>query len=284
MIFQSVITSCKTLTLIVYFGQRFGVKRHISIILMLLCFGNASAQLQQEKVINHQLQFWTSVNSTFRLGDRWGALADAHIRRNNFIVDPSFYFIRFGGVFWLNNQHSFALGPAFLWLATDTEVGIRYALEKRIYQQALWRSKIGKITFLQRIRVEQRWHEVLDPSDGSVDRVRFSNRFRFLFSAKINTFKNPKSPQPVIANEIHFHVGKEIIYNTFDQNRLFLGFNGPLGKDWSFDFGYMMVYQQRYSGYEYDMNHTVRLFFYFTPDFRKVIDQDLPHYPISGTE
>ena len=35
-----------------------------------------------------------------------------------------------------------------------------------------------------------------------------------------------------------------------------------------FDLGYMLVYQQKASGYEYDLNHTLRWFFYFTPDFR----------------
>jgi hypothetical protein len=50
------------------------------------------------------------------------------------------------------------------------------------------------------------------------------------------------------------------------------------------DYGYMLVYQQRYSGYEYDMNHTVRVFFYWTPDFRKKVDDEMPHYPVGGLE
>ena len=242
------------------------------------------AQTFQEKNVNHNAHFWTSVNSTMRLSDHWGVIGDFHLRRANFLADPSFYFLRIGGGYWINDQFSFAGGGALLWLATPTEAGTKFALEKRIYQQALWRAKISRVTFLQRIRIEQRWHEVLDNTDGSVDRVRFSNRFRFLMSAKIRAFNNPKMPQPVIANEIHFHVGKEIVYNTFDQNRIFLGINQRLGSDWSFDLGYMMVYQQLYSGTDYNMNHTLRFFFYFTPDFRKVIGDDLPHYPISGTE
>ena len=141
-----------------------------------------------------------------------------------------------------------------------------------------------KVVFLQRIRIEQRWHEVLDLTDGTVDRVRFSNRFRFLFSASFQVFNNPKAPRATISDEVLFHVGNEIVYNTFDQNRLFLGFNQSIGKNWSVDYGYMMVYQQRYSGFEYDLNHTIRLFFYYTPDLRKDIDEELPHYPVGGIE
>jgi hypothetical protein len=35
------------------------------------------------------------------------------------------------------------------------------------------------------------------------------------------------------------------------------------------ELGYMLAYQQKSSGYQYDLNHTLRWFFYFTPDFSK---------------
>jgi hypothetical protein len=57
--------------------------------------------------------------------------------------------------------------------------------------------------------------------------------------------------------------GKDIVYNTMDQNRLFMGIRQNLNHHLSFDFGYMNVYQQKSTGYQYDMNHTIRLFFYY---------------------
>ncbi|MCE2613942.1 DUF2490 domain-containing protein [Flavobacteriaceae bacterium D16] len=231
-----------------------------------------------------QTQFWTSINSTARISKHWGMIADVHLRRENFISDPNFYFLRLGAAYWLNDQISFVGGGAALWLATETDSGRKYALERRIYQQALWRALIGKITFLQRVRIEQRWHEVLNTDSGSVDRTRYSTRFRFLISAAVQVFEDPRLPRPVLSNEILFHAGKEIIYNTFDQNRLFLGFNQRLSKSLTIDYGYMMVYQQRYTGNQYDLNHTFRLFLYYSPDFRKRADDDLPHYPVGGIE
>jgi hypothetical protein len=53
---------------------------------------------QTEKEINHQTQFWWSINSTGRFTDKWGLLGDFHIKRNNFVKDPGFYFLRLGGV------------------------------------------------------------------------------------------------------------------------------------------------------------------------------------------
>ncbi len=258
--------------------------RHLIFILILLLYSGLSAQQDVERQTFENTQFWTSVNGTLRFSQRWGLITDAHIRRDDFLQHPSFYFLRLGGAYWINDQFSVAGGIAALWAAIDTDVGTEFALEKRTYQQLLWRAAMKKVVFLQRIRIEQRWHEVLDLTDGTVDRVRFSNRFRFLFSASFQVFNNPKAPRATISDEVLFHVGNEIVYNTFDQNRLFLGFNQSIGKNWSVDYGYMMVYQQRYSGFEYDLNHTIRLFFYYTPDLRKDIDEELPHYPVGGIE
>lgn len=254
----------------------------ISFLILFQVGGFAYAQL--EKNIEENAHFWTSVNSTSRLSDKWGLVGDFHIRRENFLKDPNFYFMRVGAAYWLDDQFSFAGGVAALWSATETDVGRKYALEKRIYQQALWRNTIRNVIFLQRVRLEQRWHEVLDNETGAVDRIRYSTRLRILLSASIFVFRNNKWPKLVIANEVLIHFGNEIVYNTFDQNRLFLGFNKRLNQEWSFDIGYMHVYQQQYSGVDYYVNHTFRLFFYYTPDFRKKADTELPHYPVGGSE
>lgn len=262
--------------------------RSFRFILIALFLAQFSFELEaQESPVRQtyeNVQFWTSVNGSWRLSQRWGLVSDFHLRRDNFISDPSFYFLRLGAAYWINDQFSLVGGLAGLWLATDTDLGTKYALERRTYQQILWRAKINKTTFLQRIRIEQRWHQVLNTQNGELDRVRYSNRFRFLFSAATQIFENPNAPRPTLSNEILFHVGEEIVFNTFDQNRLFLGFNQRLNKNWTVDYGYMMVYQQRYSGFEYDLNHTIRLFFYFSPDLRKNIDEELPHYPVGGIE
>ncbi len=256
------------------------------LLLLLVILSSLSLQAQGgiERVTNDQTQFWTSVNGTMRLSQKFGVITDFHLRRNNFLKDPSFYFLRLGGAYWVNDQFSFAGGIAALWRAVETDSGFDFALERRTYQQVLWRAVMGKLTFLQRIRIEQRWQEILDETNGSVDRTRFTNRFRFLVSASVQAFPNPKAPRPTISNEILFHVGEEVVLNTFDQNRLFVGFNQRLNKSWTMDYGYMMVYQQQYSGFEYDLNHTIRLFFYYSPDFRKDVDDQLPHYPVGGIE
>ena len=258
--------------------------KNIFLVILLFLWFAFNCFAQTEKEINEQVQFWTSINSTWRLSNDWGLMGDFHIRRNNFLQDPNFYFLRAGGVYWFNDKISLAGGGALLWYAwPDGNDDFNYFLEKRLYQQLLWRSVNGRAKFLQRIRTEQRWHEVPAP-DGSVDRIRYSTRVRFLFSAAIRVFEDDKKPRLVLSDEILFHFGEEIVYNTFDQNRFFIGINHRWNKNWSYDFGYMAVLQQKYSGYQYDLNHTIRLFFYLSPDLRKKKDQEMPHYPVGDIE
>ena len=78
--------------------------------------------------------------------------------------------------------------------------------------------------------------------------------------------------------DIHVRRNDFLADPSFD---LFLGVKHALSRSWSFDLGYMLVYQQKANGYSYDLNHTMRWFFYFTPDLRKSRSS---HHPASGEE
>jgi hypothetical protein len=226
-----------------------------------------SAQLPVKEV-NHQTQFWTSINSTSRISNRWAIIGDIHIRRNNGIQDPSFYLVRVAPQFAILPNFTVAAGYAHMWIAPTRSDWQAFVNENRIYQQAIFNTKLGRTNLLQRIRNEQRWQQIII-DDKATGKWRFTNRVRYLISVTIPVSKNDWVPKPVVAEEILFHFGKPIVYNTFDQNRLFIGIRQKLSNNLSFDLGYMNVYQQKFSGFQYDMNHTMRFFFYYTPDFRK---------------
>ena len=73
----------------------------------------------------------------------------------------------------------------------------------------------------------------------------------------------------MLSDELAIQFGKEVVYNTFEQNRVFFGIRQNITKTLSYDMGYMQVLQQKASGYQYDKNNTFRLFFYYMPDLRK---------------
>lgn len=220
-------------------------------------------QTQTKKVINEQIQTWVSINTVTKFSDHWGIVADAHIRSNEIFKTDNFYFLR-GGISYIPIPAiAITGGYAHLWLAPTKEGWSTFSDENRIYQQAQMVTKLGKVSVLQRLRNEQRWQERI-VNDVSIGENRFTNRVRYLVSLNIPAFKKKTAPLLVLSDEILIHFGREVIYNAFDQNRLFVGIKQSINPKLSFDFGYMNVYQQRYSGNQYDMNHTLRLFFYLS--------------------
>jgi hypothetical protein len=237
-------------------------------------------QVHAEKEVNKQTQSWFSINNNFRFNEHLGLLLDLHVRRNDFVSQDSFYFTRIGVAFMPNSKVLLAAGYAHMWLAPTKEGWNTFSNEDRIYQQAQLSSKIGNVSVLQRIRNEQRWQEKIT-NDVPTGDNRFTNRVRYLVSFNIPIFKKSSMPSLVISDEILIHFGKEVVYNTVDQNRFFIGIKQNISPKLSFDFGYMNVYQQKYSGYQYDSNHTLRLFFYYNNSFK-----NLTHFNhhVSGDE
>lgn len=251
--------------------------RYAAFWLLTICSPVATAQTPAKQITDNQ-HVWLSVNSTMRFSEKWGAIADVHVRRTNYVADPSFYFVRAGASYWLADNLSLVAGYGHMWLASTVNGKNAFADENRIYQQILYSSRIGKVSVLNRFRNEQRWRETLNNGQSTGD-FAFSSRLRYLISLGIPIVKNPKYPQISIANELAVQFGKSIVYNTFDQVRLFGGIRQGFGKGWSYDLGYMLLYQQAAGGNTYTRNHTVRLFFYYTLDTRKKArGPETPHH------
>lgn len=220
------------------------------------------------KEINRQSQIWVSINSCIKVNNKWTVLADVHMRRNHFLKDGGFYFVRIGIGYNISKDLLVAAGYAHLWLAPATSGWKTYINENRIYQQLQFSTSIGKINLLQRLRNEQRWQQKI-LNDKPTGQNRFTNRIRYLLNVTIPVFKKQTFPSLVVSDELHIQFGKEVLYNTFDQNRLFLGIKQKINKRLVFDLGYMQVLQQKFSGYQYDLNNTFRCFFYYSPYIQK---------------
>ena len=228
---------------------------------LLLVSLNAAGQGPAKAFYEH-FQFWTSINGLHRFGPKWGMQADAHIRRNNGIADPGFYLVRGGLMYWLRDDLSISAGYGYLWTAPPSGTLTTWGHENRLHQQVMHTSKKGKVTFNHRLRNEQRWQQVI-VNDTFTGKIRFSDRLRYQITVNIPIFRNPKLPELTISDELMMNFGKSIVYNTFDQNRLFIGIRHGLTKTLSYDMGYMNVFQQRFNGFQYDMNHTFRIFYYY---------------------
>ena len=168
-------------------------------------------------------------------------------------------------IYWLSEKLTATLGYAHMWKAPARRDWDTWPDEERIYQQVQQASKIGSVSMLNRLRNEQRWQEKVE-NDEIGGGYSFSNRVRYLLSFTIPVASNPQIPSFVLSDEVLVQFGPGVDKNAFDQNRFFVGIKQRLSSSWSFDFGYMPVLQQKSGGDQYDLNDTLRLFFYFTPN------------------
>jgi hypothetical protein len=234
---------------------------------------------QRPREVQDQNHFWWSVNTKAKIAGRWSLEADLHIRRTDFLKNNSFIYTRLGVGYSFNEQLSVSAGGGRMWLANRNGATELFSNEHRLVEQVQLNNKIGKITLTQRLRVEQRWIQKV-VNFQLADDYRYVNRFRFLLSLNVPISNNKKIPSFVLADELMMQTGKDIIYNNFDQNRFFAGFKQQLTKTLSFDFGYMHVWQQKLSGYQYSRNHTIRWFFYWQPDWRRKNKSVAPAIPL----
>jgi hypothetical protein len=232
------------------------------LLIVLLCTWPEVSKSQNTKEVDHNTHLWLSINSTYRFSKRWGMMADFHNRTGFAFQDPRFYFLRVGANVWIQEKMTAAGGYAHTWFSPARSGWNVWANENRIYQQFLFSTGNSKVQVTQRFRNEQRWIQKIEDDQRTGD-TRFVNRVRYLLSFNFQIFKKPVLPSLVIADEVLLNFGEDIVYNTMDQNRLFIGIKQNLNPHLSFDLGYMNVYQQQSTGYQYNMNHTLRLFFYY---------------------
>ena len=100
----------------------------------------------------------------------------------------------------------------------------------------------------------------------------FTYRFRYQFLANIPITKHhyqKGSLSFVASNEIYLNFGKDIVYNTFDQNRLSAGFYYYLNNENIFQFGYTNVYQMFNQKNKFGNVDVIRLSIFNNIDFSK---------------
>ncbi|MBL0335857.1 MAG: DUF2490 domain-containing protein [Chitinophagaceae bacterium] len=241
------------------------MKKFLPSLLLILQFvftNTVTAQLPPKEV-NRQTQTWLGIISQVKLNPHWSILADLHIRRNHFVQDPNFVFMRLALARQITKQFQVAAGYGHMWLSPTREGWKTISNEHRFYQQLLFSGKFHRLSIQHRLRNEQRWQQKT-ANDVRTGDYRFTNRIRYQLALSIPVSSKNDWPQFVLSDELAVHFGKEVIYNHFDQNRVFIGLKQKLSNHLSADFGYMRVYQKKYSGYQYDLNDTFRCFIYVT--------------------
>ncbi len=228
---------------------------------------------QNLKQVIDREQVWTAYFNQTRLTNKFGFWFDGHLRlTDNFLEKFSTGIFRLGLTYYVNDYVKLTAGYAYInHFPADGHKNISQP-EHRPWQQVQWHTSYQKIRIMQWLRSEQRLRQKIKSDDELANGYNFNHRIRYNFLFAVALGKKHFEPQSlsfVFSNELHINLGKEITYNTFDQNRLFLGLGYQLSKPTQLQLGYMNVFQQLAAGNKYYNNHTIRAFLFHNVDLGK---------------
>ena len=240
----------------------------VSLCLVSVMMGRA----QPKKTITDVQQVWVGYFNQTRLTDKFGFWVDLQLRtKDDFVNDLSVSLNRFGLTYYVTDNTKLTAGYAYIVAYPEDNRKVSIP-EHRPWQQVQWNTKYGKKRMMQWLRLDERYRRRLLNDTTLADTYSFNYKLRYNLFYDIPLSKKgivPKAFSFVINDEIHINFGKQIVLNTFDQNRFYLGFKYQLSEHSNVQLGYMNLFQQLAAGNRYRSIHTARLFFFQNLDLRK---------------
>ncbi len=241
--------------------------------LLIFVFSFSALALSAQKTITTDEQTWFAVLNQTRLSKHWGIWFDAHLRlKEDYFGDLSQSIIRVGPTYYLNDD--IRITAAYAYVHTfpapgHANIGLP---EHRPWQQVQWFTRSPKVRLSQWFRLEERYRRKTLNDNALGEGYNFNWRIRYNFALFLPLSKKRFEPgglQFLVNDELFVNFGQNIVYNHFDQNRLFLGLVYQINKHAQLHGGYMNLYQQQTSGNQFRNQHTLRLFYFHNLDFRE---------------
>ncbi len=216
-------------------------------------------------------QIWFSYHNQTRLSDKWGLWNDAQLRTGDkFTRDFSVYILRSGLVYYITDDLRLTAGYVFANYFPPSVKGVAHK-EHRPWQQIQWQNRMPSLRFTQSIRLEERFRQKLISSTQLGNGYNFNYRLRYNLALNFAFAKKPfaaKTFSYTVSNDMHLNFGKQVIYNSFDQNRVFVAAQYHTDKQNFLQLGYLYIYQQAGAN-RYRYTHAARLTYMHILDLRK---------------
>jgi Protein of unknown function (DUF2490) len=238
----------------------------------IICFAFYQTGFSQatEKTIHTREQLWFGYFNQTRITNKVGLWMDVHYRlTDNFVERPFQFIIRPALNFYIKDNLRLQTGYAYV--AHYPAEGLETTRpEHRAWQQIWWNQKYKGLTTLQWLRLEERFNRKI-ANDELQPGYNFNYRLRYNFSFFIPLKGKElvaKTPFIALIDEVFINFGERIVYNTFEQNRFFIGIGYQITSHMNVQTGYMNIFQQEASGNSYWSTHAIRLFLFQTLDLR----------------
>lgn len=220
----------------------------------------------QTKQVTKQSLYWIRYYNQLSINKKWtwhNEFEDRRFFENNqqhhFIVHSRLHY-----KFLKNADISFGLTYSLQSPQDPNSTSVLVVPEIRPVQEINYSNPISKkLTIQHRIRIDERFIHKND-SKVLLDGYDFNFRIRYRLQASYKLSKEEsKTPTTLkLADELMVNAGNRIVYNQFDQNRIYAGIEQGLSKNFAVELGYLHWYQQRASGYQFFDRDIIRLTIY----------------------
>lgn len=197
-----------------------------------------------QKSITKSEQLWFQYYNQIKLSNKLIVYSDFGIRFRSGIYNWFQITSRAGIGYPIQNKIQGISGFAVFTTFKDNLASI---IELRPYQEVNTTHDFGKLKVQNRLRIEFRNFNILS-SEPKVITSNFRFRYRLYFTYPLLDLSTKKSDSKLLLNigdELFINVGKNILYNTFDNNRLLLGLGFQFKKKLTCSLTYCYQYGQR---------------------------------------
>jgi hypothetical protein len=239
--------------------------------LLLLFLTVISVFSQTEKKIDNQSILWTRYYNQVLFNEKWSLHSEFDNRIFLKPMQENVFVGRLQGRYKINKQLETGIGFAYFSVDTQIpEVNPDFNIpEYRGQQDLTWKQNIGKVILNQRFQLEERFIGRAD-NITLLPGTTFSWRFRYRLQTDYTFWKKEKQLlKAVVSDEIMFNFGKQIIKNTFDQNRIYAAIHYGLNTNLAFELGYLNSFQRRANGIDYFNRDIIRLSIFHKIKFQK---------------
>jgi hypothetical protein len=240
-------------------------KHLLFLILIIISFVRVGAQTTRMQ------ESWLDYLNQNRYTDKWGSWIDVQSKlKDHYINAINANEFTLGASYFPNKNFKYT--GAVTYVDQFPSTGKNYHLaEYRPWQQIQYTFQKPTSQWLQWLRLEERFKQTAI-NNLSSDNYDFTYRLRYFLLAQfpLTQHKYEKgSLSFVTSEELYVNFGKNIVYNTFDQNRFFLGFYYYLNKDNILQLGYTNLYQMYNAKNKFLQSDVLRISVFNNIDFRK---------------
>ena len=208
---------------------------------------------QNEKNINQQSLLWTRYYNQIKINTKWSLHSEFDNRLFINTIKENLFMVRVNGRYKINKNTEIGSGFSYFSVSTqEPEINSNFNIpEYRGQQDITWKKELENSTLFQRFQIEERFFHNAN-KQSLLPGTTYNWRFRYRFQADFFCWKKKDQYlKTIVYDEIMINAGRNIINNTFDQNRIYAALQYGISKSVSLELGYLKSFQKRASGVDY---------------------------------